>query len=261
MRQMGPCQVRPVGLLDGVLLHEHPLVTAVDQGPHELVGDVGVVGKRHLGRREPPHAAQGLEAEEGGEMVLPGTHVQPEVLHRRRRRDGMAPCGAEPLHRLPVPMLTGDERQRLQHIAGTHVVQPVEEGSRVVEHHPGPVALVDQLRDELTHALVAPAEHRGVVVVTDLTVVVHPLQVAHDCRRTEVGSSGGDQGLMHVQRDGEGGVDLVDVEPTLAGRSRRRLTNPSGADRLLDQRFGPTDVRQSVDAGGKLAHHLWRMCS
>ena len=90
---------RAVGLLDRVLLHEHPAVAAVPQRPDELVGDVGVVGQRHLGRREAAHAAERLEPEERREVVLPGPDVQAIVLHRGRGRDGVAPGAAEPLDR------------------------------------------------------------------------------------------------------------------------------------------------------------------
>jgi hypothetical protein len=89
------------GLLDGVLLHQHPPVAAVEQRAHELVGHVRMVRQRHLRRREAAHARQRLEPEDAGEVVLPGAHVQAEVLHRRRGRDRMAPGRAEPLDGAP----------------------------------------------------------------------------------------------------------------------------------------------------------------
>ena len=84
VRQVRPSRVPAVrGLFDGVLLHQHPLVAAVLERLGEFVGDVRVVGQRHLRGREAAHAGKRLEAEDGGEMVLPSLHMQAVVLHRR----------------------------------------------------------------------------------------------------------------------------------------------------------------------------------
>ena len=67
--------LRPVavlGTLDRVFLHQDPLVAAVLERLDELVGRVRVVGQGHFGGREPAHAAQRLQAEDGREVVLPG---------------------------------------------------------------------------------------------------------------------------------------------------------------------------------------------
>jgi len=72
----------PVGLLDCVLLEQDPLVAAVGERLDELVGHIGLVGKCHLRGREASDPAQGIESEDGGEVVLPGPHVEAVVLDR-----------------------------------------------------------------------------------------------------------------------------------------------------------------------------------
>ena len=79
-----------VGELDGVLLHEHPTVSAFSKRLHELVADVRVVGQGHFGGGEPAHATQGLQPEDRREVVLPSLHVQAIVLRGGRGRHGMA---------------------------------------------------------------------------------------------------------------------------------------------------------------------------
>jgi hypothetical protein len=105
------------------------------------------------------------------------------------------------------------------------------------------------------HALVAPVEHRGVVVVAKLGVLQHPLQVAHDSGGAQVRSPGGDQRLVHVQGDRERAVDTGDVHRRLTQEHRLVLTGP---DRRLDPLFRAAQVRQAIDALGKLAHDLLR---
>ena len=53
-----------------------------------------MIGQRHFGRRKTAHARERLQAEDGGEVVLPGTDVQPEILSRRGGRDRVAPGGS-----------------------------------------------------------------------------------------------------------------------------------------------------------------------
>ena len=109
--QVRALQRPAVGLLDGVFLDQEPLVAAVVEGPHELIGDVGVVGQGHLRRGEATHPSQRLQAEDGGEMVLPGAHVQPVVLYRGGRGDGVPPRAAQPLHGLPQVRVAGSGRR------------------------------------------------------------------------------------------------------------------------------------------------------
>ena len=211
-----------------------------------------MVGQRHLRRREATHPAERLQPEQGGEVMLPGLHVEPVVLHGRGRGDGMAPWAAEPLHGRAVARVDGDRAQGLEHVVGAHLPQSVQERARVLEHHPRLAALLEELGNELAHALVAPAEHRSVVVVLEVGVLVHVLQVADQPSAADVVPPGRDQRLVHVQRDRERRLDPGQRLRHLVAEEDRALTGrPHG---LGDQRLGAADVRQPVDVLGKLAH-------
>jgi len=127
----------------------------------------------------------------------------------------------------------------------------VQQRAGVFQHDARLAALGEQLGDELAHPLVAPVEHGCVVVVAEVGMLQHPLQVADDSRRGQVRSAGRDQRLVHVQGDRERAVD--------AGNVHRRVPEehrpvPAGADRHLDQPLRTAQVRQTVDILGKLAH-------
>ena len=239
-----------VGLLDGVLLDEHPAVAAVPEGAHELVRDVGVVGQRHLRRREAAHSSQRLEAEDGREVMLPGADVQAVVLHRGRGRDGVAPRASKPFDRPAIARVQGDRAQRVEHVVRTHLAQPVQKRARVLEHHARLRALVDELRDELPHPLVAPAEHRSIVVVPDVRVLGHVAKVADEACRPQIVSAGRDQRLVHVQRDRERAVDSRERIPGARVREHRTLRGVR--DRRGDQRLATREVGQPVDVLGQL---------
>jgi hypothetical protein len=114
----------------------------------------------------------------------------------------VAPGAAEPLHSLASPGIAGEIPERIEYVIQAHPPHPMQQGARVVEHHPRLAALAEQLPDELAHALVAPHEYRGIVVVADVLMVHHPRQVADDRRGVQVGP-GRDERLVHVQRDRE----------------------------------------------------------
>jgi hypothetical protein len=63
------------------------------------------------------------------------------------------------------------------------------------------LALVDQLRDEFAHTLIAPAKDRGTVIDPDVGVIHHVLEVAIElgcigCR--QVRAAGRRQRLLHM---------------------------------------------------------------
>jgi len=68
--------------LDGVLLHQDPAVAALLQRPDELVSHIRMVRQRHFRGRESSHAAERLQTEDRGKMLLPRAHVQAKVLRR-----------------------------------------------------------------------------------------------------------------------------------------------------------------------------------
>ena len=86
-------------MLHSVFLHQDPLESAILQGLYKFIGGIGMVGQRHFRRGKASHTAQGLEPENGGEMLLPGQHVQPIILDGRGWRYGMTPGAAKPFRR------------------------------------------------------------------------------------------------------------------------------------------------------------------
>src|SRR5438046_8909666 len=100
MRDMAVANTGAVpGALDSVLLHKNPAVTGVFERPYELVENIGMIRQRHLRRRKSSDAAQRIEAENGGEMMLAGGNVEAEVLHRSRGRNCVTRGCAKPLDR------------------------------------------------------------------------------------------------------------------------------------------------------------------
>jgi hypothetical protein len=83
-------------------------------------------------------------------------------------------------------------------------------------------------------------EHRGVVVIAEVGVLQHPLQVADDRRRAQVGSASRDERLVHVQGDGEGAVDARDVHrrPTADHRLARLAATAASTSCSEPHRFG-----------------------
>ena len=219
-----------------------------------------MVGQRHLRGGETADAAEGLQAVEGREMMLPGPHVQPEVLDRGGGRHGMPPRAAQPLDRLPVARVGRDRGQGVEHVVPAHQAEPVEQRAGVFEHDPGRQALVQQPGDELAHPPVAVDEHRGIVVVADARVVQHRLQVADDPRGAQIGSARRDQRLVHVQGDGEGTVRVT--EPGGPWWQEDGIVS-AGPDGLLDALLLAADVGQAIDVFRKIAHcsgsFFWRI--
>ena len=184
-------------------------------------------------------------------MVLPGLDMQPIVLDRRRWRHRVSPGTAEPLDPAPVLRITRHPLQGIQNVVQAHLPHPVQQGAGVLQHHARFFTFVDELRDELAHAFIAPDEHRRVVVVADPLVVHHVLQVADDLGGAKIGAAGWNQWLVHVQRDRARRLDAAESDLVLRPIFRRR----GGADRLLEVRFAPGDHRQPINVFGNSNGH------
>jgi hypothetical protein len=121
----------------------------------------------------------------------------------------------------------------------------MQQRARVLEHHPRLQPFADQLRDQLPHPPIAPPKHRRVVVIADLGVLLHVLQVADQPRRAQILTTGGNQRLVHMQRDRASTIDPRErIAHTVTPEHRRPTT---GADRLIDHALGAADVRQPID--------------
>ena len=198
----GSLDAAAVGLFDGVFLDEHPLDSRSQPG-------CGRTRRRHRDgwaapsrRGESPDAPERLQAEDGGEVVLPGAHVQPIILDGRGRRHRVAPGAAEPLDGLAGPAVAGEVPERVEYVVQAHLPQAVQQGARVVEHHPGLAAFIEQLRNELAHALVAPV-NTGALWLSPMSgcSIIHSRLLM--IRRGAQVAAGRDQRLVHVQRDRE----------------------------------------------------------
>jgi hypothetical protein len=262
LRQVRALQRRTrTRLLHRVLLHQHPAVAAVQQRAHEAIGHLRVVGQRHLRRRKTTHTGQGVQAERGGKVMLPGTHMQPEVLHRRGRRHRVAPGRAQPFNGAPVLGHAGDALEAVDHVVCTLHAQTVQQGARILQHHTRLVAFGQQRRHEVAHAGITVAEGGCVVVVADTRVFEHVLQVADQRCGAQVGTAGRDQRLVHVQGHGAGTADAV--EGDAAGVQEHRCAACVG-NRAFDQPLGPGQVGQVVPGLRQRAQgraYLWRMNS
>ena len=98
----------------------------------------------------------------------------------------MPPGASQPFDGRPIRGFACDSLQAFENVIEPHLPQTVEQRPRIVQHHARPLAFVDELRNKFAHALVTPMENRSVVVVADLRVIHHVLQVADDCRCAEV---------------------------------------------------------------------------
>ena len=156
------------------------------------------------------------------------------------------PRGSQATRRRGGRPVARDVLERVDHVDATHLAQPVQQLARVLEHHAGLLALLDQLRDELTHSLVAPGEGLRVVVVADVRVLHHVLEVADQCCGRQVGPAGWNQRLVHVQSHGHTATDVGEVDITLV--KKNSPTRPPLRQALLLS----ADVRQPIDVLGDL---------
>jgi len=191
-------------------------------------------------------------------MMLPGLDMQAEVLRGRRGRYGMTPGTAEPFHAPPIVRIAGRIFQGVEDIVQTHIAQTVKQGAGIFQHHPRFLALMDELRDKFADPLVAPMKTGGIVIVANPLVIHHVLEVADHPRRLQVMAPGGNQRLVHVQGDRAGCTDSAEFNPAIGQEGRPVVT---GAQGLVNQRFGAANIRQAIDVFRKLAHELQRMSS
>ena len=243
MRNVRPADTGAVrNVLHRVFLHQYPSVAVVLESPDEFVENVGVVGQRHLGRRKPSDALERLQAEDRRKMMPPGRHVQAEILHGCRWCHSVAPCCTEPLDRAPVSGIECNPVEIIEDVIQAHGPEPVQEAARVIQHHSGLFTFVNKLRHKLAHTFVAPMENGRIVVVADALVVHHVFKIADDRCRPQIGASGRDQGLVHVECDVESASNPAEIDAGLPEVMRTRagccLGNPF---------FRATDVRYSID--------------
>jgi hypothetical protein len=118
-----------------------------------------------------------------------------------------------------------------------------------------------QPRDQLAHPPIAPAKHRGVVVLPDVRVLEHVLQVADKRCGAQILPAGRNQRPMHVQPDRARAPDPRDrIAAVMPTGQWAPLTS---SQRLRDELLGSGHVRDSIDRVGQLhrcrALAAWRL--
>ena len=93
-----------------------------------------------------------------------------------------------------------------------HLAQAVKERPRVLEHDAGLLPLLDELGNELSHALVTPMENAGIVIVADAGVLHHVLEIADHGGGSKLPAARRDQRLVHVQRDRERAASAIEID-------------------------------------------------
>jgi hypothetical protein len=116
---------------------------------------------------------------------------------------------------MTIRWIARDRSETLKDIVEAHLSQSMQQAARVFQHDARLLALIHQLRDELSHPLVAPVKNRSVMVVTDPWVIHHRLEIADNSSTSQVITASRDQRLVHVQRIGKTAVDLVKVDRTV----------------------------------------------
>ncbi|MGA2404931.1 MAG: hypothetical protein ABSG91_25050 [Syntrophobacteraceae bacterium] len=119
----------------------------------------------------------------------------------------------------------------------------MEQGASVVDHNPRVFALLHQAGNELTHALVAPAENLCVVPVFIVGTFLHELEIANErCMAHEAPSpwtSGRDERLVHVQSNGAATPNITEINPALVQENR---SVPAGANSSFNDSFRAAQI-------------------
>jgi hypothetical protein len=93
-------------------------------------------------------------------VLLPRLHVAAVVLHRRRRRDRVAPRRAEPFDRAPVPRVLGDHAEGVDHVVQPRLAKPVQQRARVVCPLPTPTTTTSTTTTTSIQQCEAIGDHR-----------------------------------------------------------------------------------------------------
>src|SRR4051812_12937767 len=99
-----------------VFLNQYPLKAAVLKGLDELISNFRMIRHRHLRGRKTSNTAQRLHSKNCSEMMLPGAHVAPEILHRSGRGDSVSPGATQPFNGGAVTSVASNTLQIVDHI-------------------------------------------------------------------------------------------------------------------------------------------------
>jgi len=152
---------------------------------------------------------------------------------------------------MPVVRVQGDRFETVEDLVCPHLSQAVQQGPGIFQHHAGLLAFVHQLGNELAHPLVAPQKDRRVVVVPDLLVVHHVLQVANNFRSAEIAATRRNERLVHVQRDGACAPDAPKI---YAAVLQINCLPRFGLYSLCTELLHARDVGKAVKVFGYIVH-------
>jgi hypothetical protein len=89
------------------------------------------------------------------------------------------------------------------------------------------------------------------MVIANAGIIHHVFQVADDFGGGEVAASGGDQRLVHVQRDGKRAADFSEIYPAVGLKNRfRAIRARCGFDAIVQT----ADVREMIGVFRKVTH-------
>ena len=163
----------------------------------------------------------------------------------------MSPRTAEPFHRRAITRVAGDPFQIIQDIIQTHVPQAMEERPGIFEHDAGLFAFIDQLRNEISHPLVAPLKNRRIMVIADALIIHHVFEIADDFSSGQIVATCRYQGLVHVQRNREGAIDIAEIDAAFCQEHR---LGGVGSQGRFDRRLRPANVGSLVNIFRQFSH-------
>lgn len=153
----------------------------------------------------------------------------------------MTPWATKPFDGVSIARIAAGGFKRIDDIVEAHLPHAVQQSAGIFQHNARLFSLFDELGDELTHALIAPDENRRVVIIADVRVLHHVLQVADELRCLNVVAARRDQRLVHVECDGEGRFDAIKVDARFGPKDLRFFRG--GVNNVADVLFMAGDIR------------------
>src|SRR5664280_292430 len=187
--------------------------------------------------------------------MLEGLNVKSKILNWSGRSYRMSPGGPKPFHAASVVRVLSEGNQGIKHIIQAHVAQAVKQSTGVLKHNARLLSLVYKCRDKFPHALVTPVKHRGVVVVPNMRVVHHVLQIANNVRSSKVVPARWNERLVHVKGTCKAGTNATEVDSTGNVQRCARSSHHGLNDFLTSRNIQNTVyvLRQGINHGRILA--------
>ncbi len=95
----------------------------------------------------------------------------------------MAPHRAQPFDVFAIMRIAGYSLEAVEYIAAPHLAQAEQQLPGVIEHHARIASGVNQLRNDVAHTGIAFREHGRVVIVADVGMPHHVIEIADESGR------------------------------------------------------------------------------